>query len=172
MILIDNFDSFTYNLVDALGCEQVIRNTATASEVLAQQPDLVVLSPGPGHPRDAGNLMGILGACLDRSVPVLGICLGFQAIVEHFGGRVERCRPVHGMRSTLTGQGLYDGQSVARYHSLGATSVPEPLEAVAWADGVVMAARARGVLGLQFHPESILTTNGPKILAAAIEELR
>ncbi|AKK04329.1 anthranilate synthase component II [Corynebacterium epidermidicanis] len=171
MILVDNFDSFTYNLVDALNCRTVVRNTIAPQALLDMSPELVVLSPGPGHPRDAGNLMSILATCLQEGVPVLGICLGFQAIVEHFGGTVQRCGPVHGMRSTLTGTPLFDGQSVARYHSLGATSVPAPLEALAWADGVVMAASAPGVLGLQFHPESILTTNGPAILNAAIKEL-
>ena len=222
VILLDNRDSFVYNLVDQLAVlgvtTEVYRNTAPAHAVLAaleptpqeaaagQRPALI-LSPGPGHPRQAGCMMEVLGAALEQGLPTLGICLGFQAIVEAYGGSVGRVEPVHG-RSTrveVTDAGRADAAfavldggplDVARYHSLGARDLPEELvclartSAAVEADdagtsstasaagpaatsGIVMAARhrRRPAVGLQFHPESILTPAGPAILRALIAGL-
>lgn len=199
VVLLDNRDSFVYNLVDALRGQRttVFRNTVPVEEILAVRPDLICLSPGPGHPRDAGCMMDLLSAAIGR-IPILGICLGFQALLEHFGGRVRPCGPVHGQAvpMTLTGAGrshpLFSGLAidsepgrpgtgtqvpVARYHSLGCTEVPEGMRALATTPTrigeVVMAAetRDRMALGLQFHPESILTPAGPLILRRSIEHL-
>lgn len=206
VVLLDNRDSFVYNLVDqfaSLGADiAVYRNTAPAATVLraltrdsdgnayadaghGERP-VLCLSPGPGHPRTSGNLMELIDAALDRGIPTLGICLGFQAIVEACGGSIGRVGPVHGrsVRVELTEAGrtdpafqdLPDGRlDVARYHSLGTRSLPESLEPLAMTGaedpagpGIVMAARhrARPVIGLQFHPESVLTPQGPTILHA------
>ncbi|MDO5032221.1 gamma-glutamyl-gamma-aminobutyrate hydrolase family protein [Corynebacterium sp.] len=200
VVLIDNHDSFVYNLVDALhGCRTtVFRNTVPVNEVLAAQPDLLVLSPGPGHPREAGNLMEILNAALG-TIPVLGICLGFQALLEHFGGKVEPCGPVHGasVPMTLTPEGqrhpVFQGLAtnvepdaphrggtqvpVARYHSLGCFTTPEQLHPLATTptergEVVMAAATPDGMaLGLQFHPESILTPQGPVMIDRSIHAL-
>ncbi|WP_127841853.1 anthranilate synthase component II [Actinomyces wuliandei] len=203
VVLLDNRDSFVYNLVDqfaSLGASiEVYRNTAPAPTVLdalapadGESPRPVLcLSPGPGHPRTSGNLMELIGSALDRSIPTLGICLGFQAIVEACGGVIGRVGPVHGrsVRVELTEAGridpafraLPDGRlDVARYHSLGTRTLPPALEslAVTGADdpvgpGVVMAARhrARPIVGLQFHSESVLTPQGPGILRALTTDL-
>lgn len=200
VILLDNRDSFVYNLVDQLAVlgvgTEVYRNTVPASAVLAaleptaretaagRRPALV-LSPGPGHPRQAGCMMGVLGAALERGLPTLGICLGFQAIVEACGGSVGRVEPVHGRctRAEVTSAGRADAAfavldggplDVARYHSLGTCELPADLECLArTSDGIVMAARhrRRPAVGLQFHPESILTPAGPAILRALIAGL-
>lgn len=206
IVLIDNRDSFVYNLVDAVltsgtaGARDltVFRNSVPVDTVLASDPDLILLSPGPSRPSEAGNMPALIAECAGR-IPLLGICLGFQALVEHFGGTVEPCGPEHGtsIPMTLTDVGAehpifeglamdldptnpaHSGRSVpvARYHSLGCTSVPEPLRALATTPtsigSVVMAAESADglVLGLQFHPESILTPAGPIMLRRCIDRL-
>lgn len=260
IVLIDNHDSFVYNLVDALahtaaaesaaagsagsgssaegkgaegeGAEgatdaplqyRVFRNSATPLEVLSLNPDLIVLSPGPGHPTQAGRMMDLIDVALGR-VPMLGICLGFQALMDHLGGTVAPCGPVHGstdhMRLSDAGvdHPVFAGLTVdagpergaaehrgrlvpvARYHSLGATKVPEGLVSLgtcpaADAEGgeVVMAAETdekffrtqvlgtpdkpwegavAHAMGLQFHPESVLSPSGPIILQRALRYLK
>lgn len=202
IVLIDNHDSFVYNLVDAFasaGFEcTVFRNTVPVAEVLAAEPDLICLSPGPGHPREAGNMMALIDAALGR-IPLLGICLGFQALLEHHGGTVEPCGPVHGISEAmrLTDRGVthavFQGLSidggpdlpdlpgrkvpVARYHSLGCTTAPAGIESLATIGSgigeVIMAAETPDglALGLQFHPESVLSPTGPVILTRSIVEL-
>lgn len=200
VVLIDNHDSFVYNLVDALAGYNttVFRNTVPVEEVLAAQPDIIILSPGPGHPRDAGSMMQLIDASLGR-IPILGICLGFQALHEHCGGRVEACGPVHGssVPMTLTDAGakhpLFQGLTtdsepdnpnyvgrlvpVARYHSLGCANIPAQMRSLAETDTnigpVTMAAETLDgmALGLQFHPESVLTPTGPIIIERCIKQL-
>jgi anthranilate synthase/aminodeoxychorismate synthase-like glutamine amidotransferase len=174
MLVIDNYDSFTYNLVDLfgqLGCETLVRRNdeIDADEAERLAPDYLVVSPGPGRPRNAGASVEILQR-LAPSTRTLGVCLGHQAIVEAFGGEVGFARElVHGKATVVThdGRGLFDGLperfSAGRYHSLAATSIPESLEVSATSDdGEVMAVRHRElrVDGVQFHPESVLTPNG------------
>jgi anthranilate synthase/aminodeoxychorismate synthase-like glutamine amidotransferase len=174
MLVIDNYDSFTYNLVDlfgALGCETLVRRNdeIDADEAERLAPDYLVVSPGPGRPRDAGASVEIVQR-LGPNTRTLGVCLGHQAIVEAFGGEVGFARElVHGKATIVThdGRGLFDGLpesfSAGRYHSLAATSIPESLEVSATSDdGEVMAVRHRElpVDGVQFHPESVLTPNG------------
>jgi anthranilate synthase component 2 len=180
VLLIDNYDSFTYNLYQYL-CElgaavTVVRNDAiTVEEARAADPDCVVVSPGPGVPRDAGVSVDLIRA-LGPSTPVLGVCLGHQAIAEAFGGVVTRAPELmHGKASLINhdGRGLFEGLpspfSAIRYHSLCAApeAVPDALEVTAWSDsGVIMALRHREypVHGVQFHPESILTEHGKHLL--------
>ena len=200
VVLIDNHDSFVYNLVDALAGYNttVFRNTVPVEEVIAAQPDIIILSPGPGHPRDAGSMMQLIDASLGR-IPILGICLGFQALLEQRGGRVEACGPVHGssVPMTLTDAGakhpLFQGLTtdsepdnpnyvgrlvpVARYHSLGCANIPTQMRSLAETETdigpVTMAAETvDGMsLGLQFHPESVLTPTGPIMIERCIEQL-
>jgi anthranilate synthase/aminodeoxychorismate synthase-like glutamine amidotransferase len=177
ILLIDNYDSFTYNLAHLfgeLGCEvDVRRNDAVdADEAERLSPSHLVVSPGPGRPRDAGATPDIVRR-LGGRVPTLGVCLGHQAIVEAYGGTVGRAkRLVHGKASPVR----HDGRSIfrglpqefdaGRYHSLAATSVPDALEVSATcADDEVMAVRHRElpIDGVQFHPESVLTPLGPTI---------
>ena len=204
VVLLDNRDSFVYNLVDqfaVLGADiEVYRNTVPAARVLgALEPTraeagrgerpVLCLSPGPGHPRTSGCLMELVAAALAGSVPTLGICLGFQAIVEACGGAVSQVGPVHGrsVRVEVTAAGRADSAfaalaggplDVARYHSLGTRELPQALTCLARtieADGtgVVMAARhaVAPVVGLQFHPESVLTPYGPGILRSLTDDL-
>jgi anthranilate synthase component 2 len=180
VLLIDNYDSFTYNLYQYL-CElgadvTVIRNDAiTVDEARALAPDFVVISPGPGVPRDAGISVELIRA-LGPTTPVLGVCLGHQAIAEAFGGVITRAPELmHGKASDIhhDGSGVFDGLpspfSAIRYHSLCAApeAVPDALEVTARSDsGVIMALRHRSypVHGVQFHPESILTQHGKDLL--------
>jgi anthranilate synthase/aminodeoxychorismate synthase-like glutamine amidotransferase len=181
LLLVDNYDSFTWNLVQAfavLGADvQVHRNDAiTVPEALALRPTHLCISPGPGAPAESGVSRALIRACSGR-IPVLGVCLGHQAIVEVFGGEVRRAaRPMHGKTSALrhSGNGLFAGLPqdcvVGRYHSLIAApeALPAVLEVTATtADGEVMAVRHRrhATEGVQFHPESILTPEGPRLLA-------
>ena len=181
LLLIDNYDSFTYNLVqafDVLGAEVLVhRNDAiTVPEALALAPTHLCISPGPGTPAESGVSRALIRALSGR-IPVLGVCLGHQAIVEVFGGEVVRAaRPMHGKTSTLrhAGTGLFAGLpescSVGRYHSLvaRAEALPASLAVTARApDGEIMAVRHRHhpTDGVQFHPESILTPDGPRLLA-------
>src|SRR5436190_16007735 len=177
ILLIDNYDSFTYNLAHlfgALGCEvKVVRNDAIDADMAADLvPSHVLISPGPGGPRDAGASVEIVRR-LAPNVPTLGVCLGHQAIVEAFGGEIGPARRlVHGKASPVRhdGRGLFAGLpdefEAGRYHSLTATSVPDVLEVSATCgEGEVMGVRHRAlpIDGVQFHPESVLTPLGPAI---------
>ncbi len=191
ILLLDNYDSFTFNLYQSmagLGAEvEVVRNdAASVEELLARQPAAVVLSPGPGRPAGAGVMPELLRALPDR-LPLLGVCLGHQAIVEHFGGELELDPvPTHGKASLVhhDGAGLFRGLpnpfSAGRYHSLRARrdSLPDSLRLTAWTeDGLVMAVQHLELprYGIQFHPESILTPQGDRLierfLAAAGESV-
>ena len=190
LLLVDNFDSFVYNLAQAfgaLGAEPVvIRNDATVEELRAQKPDAVVISPGPGAPGDAGvsvEAVKQFGA-VDR-VPVLGVCLGHQCIGAAFGGKIERARvgPVHGKTSQVRhdGNGIFSGLPspfvATRYHSLaiGEQAVPDGMDVSATSDdGTIMGVRHRSlpIDGVQFHPESVLTDEGPKLLQNFLEAAR
>jgi anthranilate synthase component II len=180
LLLIDNYDSFTYNLYQALAASgakvEVLRNDSlTVDEALAMEARAVVLSPGPGHPRDAGICMDLLAALPDET-PLLGVCLGHQALVLHYGGELEVDEaPVHGMADEVQHEGsrLLEGCPhpfvAGRYHSLRARreSLPEELRLVAWnGGGQVMAVEHTSLprYGVQFHPESILSPLGGRIL--------
>jgi anthranilate synthase/aminodeoxychorismate synthase-like glutamine amidotransferase len=180
VLLVDNYDSFTYNLYQYLGELQaeveVVRNDAvTVDEALAREPRAVVISPGPGTPDQAGISLELIRRAAGR-VPVLGVCLGHQALGQAFGGRVVRApKLMHGKTSEIhhDGRTVFAGVPQAftatRYHSLvvARETVPECLEVSAWtADGVVMGLRHRehALEGVQFHPESILTRAGKDLL--------
>ncbi|WP_084618091.1 aminodeoxychorismate/anthranilate synthase component II [Cellvibrio sp. OA-2007] len=189
ILLLDNIDSFTYNLVDALRSAQhqvtVIRNNQPMFAVLdwleREQPDLIVLSPGPGNPRDAGCMMELIHAVSGRW-PILGICLGHQALALAAGGQVRRANQIrHGKASRLQLTqchplflGLVGPVHVARYHSLVVDELPVCAEVLADCDGEIMAFAIPELrqLGLQFHPESILTTHGALILRNALDWLK
>jgi anthranilate synthase/aminodeoxychorismate synthase-like glutamine amidotransferase len=186
IVVIDNYDSFTYNLVQylgELGAEvRVMRNDAvTLDEVRAARPDRIVISPGPGRPEDAGVTMGTI-AELGPMTPILGVCLGHQAIGAVFGGSVVRAAvPMHGKTSTIEhdGRGVFagiDGPFVAsRYHSLIVAEERLPAELIVSArtreDKTIMGLRHRNwpIHGVQFHPESILTAEGRTILRNFVE---
>jgi len=180
ILLIDNYDSFTYNLVQAflmLGAEvDVHRNDAiTVEDALRQGHTHLVISPGPGTPRDAGVSMRMIEAFAGR-IPIFGVCLGHQALVEVFGGRVVRAsRLMHGKVSPVQhdGKGVFSGMAqnfqAGRYHSLIAepSSMPEVLEVTARTEqGEIMGVRHRTlpIEGVQFHPESVLTPEGPVLM--------
>ena len=171
VLIVDNYDSFTYNLVhlfEELGAEVVVRrnDAVTVEEAEALAPDRLVVSPGPGRPEDAGVSVELVRA-LGPRVPTLGVCLGHQAIVEAFGGEIGQAKALlHGKASVVEhdGRGIYAGLpdrfEAGRYHSLAAARVPADLEVSAWtADGEVMGVRHRElpVDGVQYHPESVLT---------------
>jgi anthranilate synthase/aminodeoxychorismate synthase-like glutamine amidotransferase len=183
ILLIDNYDSFTYNLAHLfgeLGAEvEVRRNDAIdADEAERLKPSHLVISPGPGRPADAGATPEIIRR-LAPSVPTLGVCLGHQAIVEVFGGEVGRAKTlVHGKASVIShdGLGLFRGLPddflAGRYHSLAATTIPEELDVSATCgEGEMMAVRHRElqVDGVQFHPESVLTPIGPDLARNFLE---
>jgi len=197
IVMLDNLDSFTYNLVDefqSLGFEPVVyRNTLSADFVLTQiaqlkqnseQQVLLVLSPGPGDPSHAGCLMELIEKSVGNT-PMLGICLGHQALIQHFGGVINRAPEiVHGKSSPIehNNQGAFaditNPLPVARYHSLVATQMPKELEMTAHftteqGDILPMAIEQsqQAIIGFQFHPESILTTYGSHLLAQSIEHL-
>ena len=174
ILLVDNYDSFTYNLAhlfEELGADVLVRRNdeLNADDAEALAPSHLVISPGPGRPEDAGSTPAILER-LAPSTPTLGVCLGHQAIVQSFGGEVGRAHElVHGKATVVThdGRGIFSGLPedflAGRYHSLAATSVPDVFEVSATApDGEVMAVRHRElpVDGVQFHPESVLTPHG------------
>ena len=182
ILVIDNYDSFVYNLVQylaQLGAEVTVRRNdeITAEEVLALGVDGVLISPGPGVPEDAGVSMAVVSAAAADELPVLGVCLGHQAIGVAFGAVVERAPELlHGKTSDVlhAGDGVLTGLptpfTATRYHSLTVRedTLPEQLEVTArTASGVVMAVRHRSlpVEGVQFHPESVLTQGGHRILA-------
>lgn len=189
LLLIDNYDSFTYNLVQyfgSLGADLTVwRNDAfTLDDVRRLAPDGIVVSPGPCTPLEAGLSVDVVRE-LGPEYPLLGVCLGHQSIGQAFGARVERaCLPVHGKTSVLRheGEGLFAGLPeqvrVTRYHSLVVRGLPPVLEATAWTtdpqEEVVMALRHRDypIYGVQFHPESIETQEGMKMLDNFLQLVR
>jgi anthranilate synthase/aminodeoxychorismate synthase-like glutamine amidotransferase len=178
VLVIDNYDSFTYNLVQYLGElggePDVVRNDVfTVDELLKRGADRVVISPGPCRPVDAGVSIEAARRFAEEGVPVLGVCLGHQAMAEAFGGRVDVGEPVHGKTAEVS----HDGRSIfaglenpftaGRYHSLVvAPELPDELEQSAESNGTVMAIRHRTLPaeGVQFHPESVLTGSGKRML--------
>ena len=185
ILLIDNFDSFTFNLYHFLGDlgvqVEVRRNNAlTVQEALALRPEAIVLSPGPCTPKEAGICLPLIGAAAAAGVPLFGVCLGHQAIGQAFGGIVERApEPVHGKvwdihhRGTDVFAGLPNPFRATRYHSLVVRrdGLPAELEATAWTDdslgdGLIMglAHRTKPIWGVQFHPESIASQHGHDLL--------
>ena len=177
--MIDNYDSFTYNLVQylgELGAElEVVRNDqASVEALLSSAPDRVVVSPGPCTPDQAGITLEVVRRFPQAGIPTLGVCLGHQALAQAFGGEVIRHLPVHGKTGVIEhdGRTVYRGLSnpltVGRYHSLIVSEeLPDCLEVSARGDGVVMGIRHRELPaeGVQFHPESVLTEQGMKLLA-------
>jgi anthranilate synthase component 2 len=190
VVMLDNVDSFTYNLVDELRTlnfnMQVFRNTVSADTVLealaqcaSQGPTLLLLSPGPGAPSDAGCMPEVIARAAGE-YPILGICLGHQAIVEHYGGTVVRAEAVvHGKASPLTHCGdkmftnMPQPMSVARYHSLVAGEMPDTLAVLGQINDIPMVIHHAQdkMLGMQFHPESILTYHGSQLLRDSIAYL-
>ena len=181
ILLIDNYDSFTYNLVQAFARQgadvHVFRNDVIdQKEALAIEPTHLVISPGPGRPEDAGVSMAMIGLFSER-VPVLGVCLGHQCLVSHFGGKIVRAgRLMHGKTSRVShdGSALFEGLSqsfeAGRYHSLCADQETLPAELTRTAEtkrGEIMAVRHKTLPlnGVQFHPESVLTPEGDMLLA-------
>ncbi|HEX7196042.1 MAG TPA: aminodeoxychorismate/anthranilate synthase component II [Candidatus Limnocylindria bacterium] len=187
VFLLDNYDSFTYNLVQLLariGADVTVERNdqVTVADVEALEPDAIVISPGPSRPEKAGisvELVRTLGA----SIPILGVCLGHQAIGVAYGAEVIRVPPVHGKArpvhhaGSASFRGLPSPLEAARYHSLAVArdGLPADLEVTAWSDdGVVMAMRHRShpVEGFQFHPESILTPDGEALVAGFLRQAR
>lgn len=181
MLLIDNYDSFTYNLVQAFGAMgadvRVHRNDEiTVADAVALAPTHLVISPGPGNPDDAGISLQMIAA-FEEKLPILGVCLGHQCLVQHYGGEIVRAdRLMHGKTSEATHDGktiftnIEKPMVVGRYHSLCARAedLPAVLELTATTDeGEVMAVRHRqfSIEGVQFHPESVLTPDGNRLLA-------
>ncbi len=195
IIVIDNYDSFTYNLVQYLGelaadfpvasDIRVFRNDKISlDEILALKPDVVVISPGPGRPEDAGISLDLIEH-LGPSLPILGVCLGHQSIGQVFGGKIVSAPELmHGKTSQVyhTGVGVFQGlenpMTATRYHSLviDRLSCPDVLEITAWVDdGTIMGVRHRNyphVEGVQFHPESVLTNSGKQLLRNFLEQLQ
>ena len=189
LLLIDNYDSFTYNLVHYLGelgaDVRVVRNDAmSVQDALALKPELIVLSPGPCDPAQAGICIPLTKAAAMADVPLLGVCLGHQTIGEAFGGKVIRCHEiVHGKMGAMhhAGKGMFRGLpspfQATRYHSLVVErdSLPECLEVTAWLeDGTIMGLRHREKLieGVQFHPESIASEHGHQLLKNFLESAK
>ena len=186
VFVLDNYDSFTYNLVQylgELGAEVTVKRNdeVTVDDIMALHPDRIVLSPGPGRPEDAGVMMDVIRR-MGEKTPIFGVCLGHQAIGAVFGGSVVRAaEPMHGKTSTIehNGRGVFTGLTgpfdASRYHSLVVSdqNLPDALEVTARTkgDGVIMGLRHRSfpVHGVQFHPESILTSEGRRILRNFLE---
>ncbi len=179
VLVLDNYDSFTYNLVQylgELGCDvDVVRNDVEdVDALLVREPDRVVVSPGPCTPDDAGMSLEVVRRFPEEGIPTLGVCLGHQAMAQAFGGKVVRHEPVHGKTTTIQhdGRTIFEGLqsplTVGRYHSLVVDEeLPDCLEATARGGGVLMALRHRTLPaeGVQFHPESVLTDGGKQLLA-------
>ncbi len=171
ILIIDNFDSFTFNLVDyfeLLGCKTtVFRNTISPGLLSDIDPDIMVVSPGPSVPSNAGNLMSII-AQYETNFPIFGVCLGHEALIEHFGGSLKYCEPVHGKPSPVKhdGQTIFTGLpqnfKAGRYHSLIGDKIPDCFEITATHEDIVMGIRHRTlpIEAVQFHPESVLTMQG------------
>ena len=188
VVFVDNHDSFIFNLVDEFarrGCEcEVWRNTAGAEHILERAtshggPGLIVISPGPGAPAESGCCPELMRRAAGR-VPVFGVCLGHQLLLEAFGAEVGPARTIlHGRSSQVThgGDGLFEGIAspfvVGRYHSLAGHSVPDAIEPLAWCDSIVMAARHRRypLYGVQFHPESVLTPQGGRLIENVLQQV-
>lgn len=188
IVLIDNLDSFAYNLVDELrqlGYELTIyRNTVPVEVIQAALenytgPQLVCLSPGPGHPLTSGSMLKLIDYCCGR-IPMLGICLGFQALLHSVGARIDRCEEtVHGKVANITCQshpifaGLPSPLPVARYHSLSGYDLPDTIDQLAHFGSIPMAAwlPQQLALGFQFHPESVMTTFGTQLLQQSVDFL-
>ncbi len=192
LFMLDNLDSFTYNLVDEFQClgfePTVYRNTLSANFIFNKMLEhtkctgekvILVLSPGPGEPKHAGSLMALIKLCAGK-VPMLGICLGHQALIEHYGGSVGRATEiVHGKASPINHCGIgpfvniQNPLPVARYHSLVGLEIPDSLNVIADYNGMPMAISREldAVLAYQFHPESILTTYGATLLAQSFDYL-
>lgn len=186
IVFLDNFDSFTYNLVDqfrTLGHQvRIYRNDCDLDllEKMCREPDTILaLSPGPGTPAEAGNMLPLIRR-VKNSVPIIGICLGHQALIEAFGGKVVHAGEVlHGKVSKIQHDnqamfaGLQNPMPVARYHSLMGSDLPEELIVNANYNGIVMAIRHRDlpICAFQFHPESLLTVQGSKLLEQSIDWL-
>ncbi|WP_306058608.1 anthranilate synthase component II [Natronococcus wangiae] len=189
VLFIDNYDSFTYNLVEYVSQQEgteteVLKNTASLEDVRAVEPDAIIVSPGPGHPkndRDVGVSMSVLRE-VSPGVPTLGVCLGLEAAVYAYGGSVGRApEPIHGKSSSVEhdGKGVYAGLErgfrAGRYHSLVATAVPDCFEVTATADHggaeLVMGVRHREfpIECVQFHPESVLTAAGHDVIENFLE---
>lgn len=180
VLFIDNFDSFTYNLVDEFGkrnCDTKVYRADTSVEVLKEvaetfEPHLLIVSPGPGNPDSAGVSLAAIDYFKDK-LPIFGVCLGHQSIVQYFGGEISHAPAVmhgKGSRITHTARGIFAGLEnplqAGRYHSLCATTLPECLEETAQFEGIVMAVQHKTlpVYGVQFHPESILMPTGGKLI--------
>ncbi len=189
LLLIDNYDSFTYNLVHYLGelgaDVRVVRNDAmTVQEAIALRPEGIVLSPGPCDPAAAGICLPLTRAAASADIPLLGVCLGHQTIGEAFGGEVVRCHEiVHGKMGTIhhESNGMFAGLPTpflaTRYHSLVVKreSLPDCLEGTAWlADGTIMGLRHREkrIEGVQFHPESVASEHGHQMLKTFLDSAR
>jgi anthranilate synthase/aminodeoxychorismate synthase-like glutamine amidotransferase len=177
VLMIDNYDSFTYNLVQYLGelgaeLETVRNDAATVDELLAKRPDRVVVSPGPCTPREAGISVEVMRRFPEAGVASLGVCLGHQSLAQAFGGEVVQHEPVHGKTTEIThdGDGLFAGLPnplvVGRYHSLVVSEMGDELVETARGGGVLMGMRHRDLpaYGVQFHPESVLTPDGKTLL--------
>jgi anthranilate synthase/aminodeoxychorismate synthase-like glutamine amidotransferase len=174
VLVVDNYDSFTYNLVQylgELGAEvEVLRNDV--EELLEREPDRVIVSPGPCTPDEAGLSMRAVRRFGEGGTPVLGVCLGHQSLAQEFGGRVVRGKPVHGKTAEMEhdGRTIYAGLEsplvVGRYHSLVVEDLPDVLEVSARARNVIMGVRHAElpIEGVQFHPESVLTPHGKQML--------
>jgi anthranilate synthase/aminodeoxychorismate synthase-like glutamine amidotransferase len=189
ILVIDNYDSFTYNLVQYLGelttpahdIEVVRHDHATVDELMTRGYDRVIVSPGPCTPDQAGISLEAVRRFPAAKVPLLGVCLGHQALVQAWGGRVIQHEPVHGKTTTIEHDGrtiftgLPERLEVGRYHSLVADpALPDVLEQSAAGGGVVMAVRHRELPaeGVQFHPESVLTQSGRELLANFVQGAR
>jgi anthranilate synthase/aminodeoxychorismate synthase-like glutamine amidotransferase len=186
VLVIDNYDSFTYNLVQYLGeldaeIEVVRNDRATVSELLIRGYDRVIVSPGPCTPDEAGISLEAMRRFPEASIPTLGVCLGHQALVQAWGGKVVQHQPVHGRTTKIEhdGKTIFRGLraplEVGRYHSLVADpALPDVLERSAFADEVVMAVRHRRLPaeGIQFHPESVLTEQGRELLSNFLARTR
>ena len=185
VLVVDNYDSFTYNLVQylgELGAEvEVVRNDVEPTDgLLARDPDRVIVSPGPCTPSEAGVSVEVMRRFPEAGIPTLGVCLGHQSLAQAFGGAVIRHEPVHGKTTEIThdGTGLFEGLGsplvVGRYHSLVVDSgtLPDCLAVTATGGGVVMAMRHRELpaYGVQFHPESVLTPEGKRLLENFLAE--
>lgn len=179
--LIDNYDSFTYNLVQYVGdlgkSYSVVRNDQkTVTEILADNPEQIIISPGPSDPEHAGICLELIKASAEKNIPLLGVCLGHQSIGQAFGGKVIRApQPMHGKLSPVyhDGKGIFSGIpspfTVTRYHSLivEKESLPDNLEITAWTeDNLIMGLqhKTKPIHGVQFHPESIATQHGLDLL--------
>ncbi|MFA7275907.1 MAG: aminodeoxychorismate/anthranilate synthase component II [Pseudobdellovibrionaceae bacterium] len=184
---IDNYDSFTYNLVQYFGnlgqsCNVMRNDQKTVADILAEKPAAIVISPGPSDPDHAGVCLELIAACAERQIPLLGVCLGHQAIGQVFGGKVVRAPvPMHGKLSSIThnGTGIFEGIpspfTVTRYHSLivERATFPDVLEITAQTDDNLimgLAHKTTPIHGVQFHPESIATDHGMDILANFVRE--